>query len=103
MEIIAACRVCKSPNIKTFFDLGSQPLANSLLKSSDEPEKLYPLSLSFCGNCSLVQLNQTVDPKELFSNYIWVTGTSKTANKFAEQFYKELVSRYSGGKSGYVL
>ena len=103
VEKISACRACKSLSIKPFFDLGAQPLANSLLKSPDDPEKFYPLSLSFCENCSLVQLNQTVDPKVLFSNYLWVTGTSKTANVFATQFYKELVARRGGTKAGYVL
>ncbi len=102
-KTIKSCRACGSINLKLFFDLGSQPLANSLLKSAHEPERFYPLSLSFCENCSLVQLNQTIDPKELFSNYLWVTGTSKAANAFAEKFYQELVSRQNKPKTDYVL
>lgn len=103
METIKACRICGGSSIKTFFDLGSQPLANSLLKSPDEEEKFYPLSLSWCEDCCLVQLNETVDPKELFSTYVWVTGTSKTANEFADKFYKEFVGRAGGSKEKYVL
>jgi hypothetical protein len=103
METIKACRICGGSSIKTFFDLGSQPLANSLLKSPDEEEKFYPLSLSWCEDCCLVQLNETVDPKELFSTYVWVTGTSKTANEFADKFYKEFVGRAGGSKEEYVL
>jgi SAM-dependent methyltransferase len=103
METIKACRICGGSSIRTFFDLGSQPLANSLLKSPDEEEKFYPLSLSWCEDCCLVQLNETVDPKELFSTYVWVTGTSKTANEFADKFYKEFVGRAGGSKEKYVL
>lgn len=101
MKTITSCRVCKSKNIKGFFDLGMQPLANSLVKDLNEKERFYPLSLSWCQDCNLVQLNQTADPKELFSDYVWVTKTSKTARDYAETFYKELVSR--GAKKGYVL
>ncbi len=108
---ITTCRICNSKNLKPFFDLGAQPLANSLLSRADEPEQLYPLALTFCGDCNLVQLTETVDPNILFSNYVWVTGTSKGANEFSEKFYTELSSRAGAGdasragnaKSSYVL
>jgi len=103
MKKISECRVCKSKNIKEFFDLSNQPFANSLLKNPDEKENFYPLSLSWCPNCNLIQLNHTADPKELFSNYVWVTGTSKTAKKHAVHFYKEILSRAKDLKEGYVL
>ncbi len=102
MEKIIACRVCQQGRPEKFFDLGKQPLANSLLSSPDEPENFYSLSLSRCPRCSLVQLNETVDPKILFSEYVWVTGTSKTANEFAVKFSEELLKR-GGGAHGYVL
>ncbi len=103
VEKISACRVCGGLSIKPFFDLGDQPLANSLPASAGEKENFYPLSLSFCTDCNLVQLNHTVDPKILFSQYVWVTGTSKTANDFSEKFYKELIARRGSEKGGYVL
>ncbi len=103
MKKITECRVCKSKRIKDFLDLGKQPLANSLLDSETDKEKFYPLSLSFCLNCSLVQLNHTADPKELFTNYVWVTATSLTAKKHADYFFKNIVSRVKDLKDGYVL
>ena len=90
MKKISECRICKEKNIKKFFDLGNQPFANSLLKNPNDKEKFYPLSLSWCPNCNLVQLNYTADPKELFSNYVWVTGTSKTAKEYAVNFYNNV-------------
>lgn len=103
MKKINKCRICKSKNIKEFFDLGNQPLANSLLKNPDEKENFYPLSLSWCPDCNLVQLNHTADPKELFSNYVWVTGTSETAKEHAVNFYKEILSRTENLHEGYTL
>lgn len=102
-ETIRTCRICGDAGLRKFFDLGFQPLANSLPKSPLETEDFYPLSLSWCGNCGLVQLNETVDPKVLFSQYVWVTGTSRTANEFSKDFYKELVRRTEDPKSGYAL
>lgn len=103
MEKISACRACGSRQIKTFFYLGRQPLANSLLTDLKTREQKYPLSLSWCANCSLVQLNQTVDPKKLFSKYVWVTGTSAVAQKFSEEFCKLLIKKSGGRREGYVL
>lgn len=100
---INSCRVCNSKNIKPFFDLGKQPPANSLLKNLQDDEKFYSLSLSYCSDCGLVQLNETLDPKDLFSQYVWVTNTSKTAREFSEIFYKELASRTENPKDKYVL
>ncbi len=103
MESITQCRVCGKGAIKSFFDLGQQPLANSLPQRVDEKENFYPLSLSWCANCNLVQLNETIDPRELFSTYVWVTGTSKGAKEFADKFYDELTIRTPDPKKGYVL
>ncbi len=100
---ISECRACGSASITPFFDLGDQPLANSLLKSKDEFEKKYPLSLSFCNDCSLVQLNHTIDPKILFSNYVWVTGTSGVAKDFSETFADNLIKQIKENKDGYIM
>lgn len=103
MKRITICRVCKSKSIKEFLDLGDQPYANSLLKHPDEKEKFYPLSLSYCLNCSLVQLNHTPDPKELFSNYVWVTSTSGVAKNHAKVFCDDVVKQIKNKKKDYIL
>lgn len=100
MGELTSCRVCGEANLKPFFDLGLHPLANSLLSSADEKEEKYPLALVWCPKCNLAQLNYTVDPKVLFSHYVWVTGTSKGAQDFSEIFYKELIARTENPKNG---
>ena len=102
-EIIKNCRVCGESNLKPFFDLGAQPPPDILLKKRDDPEKKYPLSLVWCENCRLVQLDCTVSPEELFSHYIWVTGTARGTKEYAERFYKDLTERVPMPKGGYVL
>ncbi len=103
MQKIQACRVCGSRNIKEILDLGEQPLANSLISSPGEKERFYPLSLSRCPECSLIQLNHTAEPGELFSSYVWVTSTSSTAREHADRLYADIVSRVPDLKAGYIL
>jgi hypothetical protein len=104
METITTCRVCSSKNIEPFFDLGKQPLANSLPDKADANEEFFPLSLSYCHECSLVQLNETISPEKLFSHYLWLTGTSLAAHKHARTFFDAVVARTpQAGKKGYVL
>ncbi|MHA2292525.1 MAG: class I SAM-dependent methyltransferase [Candidatus Hodarchaeales archaeon] len=103
MKRIEKCRVCNNRDLQEFLDLGNQPLANALLDNLDQNESFYPLSLSWCPECNLVQLNHTAEPTDLFSDYVWVTATSKTAREYSERFYKEIIDRVIPLEGGYVL
>lgn len=73
------CRACGAATVK-FLDLGQQPLPNRFLTEAQlaEPEPRYPLELSFCPGCTLVQLGATVPPEDLFSYYLFASSTSPT-------------------------
>ena len=103
MKIITQCRSCNSSSIEPFLNLGEQPFANSLLESPKDSDPFYPLSLSFCLDCSLVQLNHTADPGELFSQYVWVTGTSSTAKKYAKIFSERVLQERPLQNEEYIL
>ena len=100
---IDACRISHSANLIDILNLGSQPLANSLKEKKETIEKKIPLSISFCKESSLVQLNETVDKNILFNHYIWVTGTSKTANIFAKKFADNLINLIQPNKEELIL
>ena len=87
-ETISVCRVCNSQKIEEVLDLGDQPPANSLHKNNLDTPPLVPLRLLFCNDCSAVQLGETVDPEYLFNEYVWVTGTSSTAEIYSKEFTK---------------
>jgi len=103
MKIIEACRICGNQGINEILDLGKQPYANSLLETTDENEGFYPLSISWCPKCNLVQLNQTAEPGDMFSSYIWVTSTSKGAIEHADNLYCDILSRTELLQESYVL
>jgi SAM-dependent methyltransferase len=88
-ERVTKCRTCYSENLLRVLDLGDQPLANALKeKSNDTSEPKYPLNLVQCGICSLIQIDVNVAPELMFSNYNWVTGTSKSSTKHCQNFAK---------------
>lgn len=90
---IKCCRSCGSTSLENFLDLGDQPFANSLVSSIEITEKKYELALTFCCECGMVQLTATAEPSELFSHYLWVTGTSSTARNQADIFCDNAISR----------
>ena len=84
---IKNCRICKSNRLSSILNLGNQPAANNLHKKNSKL-KNAPLHMKICEACKTVQLSSTINPKFLFSNYLWVTGTSKVANSYAENFFQ---------------
>jgi ubiquinone/menaquinone biosynthesis C-methylase UbiE len=39
-------------------------------------------------------LGEDVDPEYLFSNYLWITGTSNTANEYSQEFVEKALSYF---------
>tara|TARA_B110000196_G_scaffold246375_1_gene215232 strand:- start:837 stop:3380 length:2544 start_codon:yes stop_codon:yes gene_type:complete len=77
------CRSCGNSKLRRVVSLGYQPLANNLLNKKDEKCELYPLEVNYCDNCHNCQLSVAVDPKKMFSNYLYTSSTSKS---FREHF-----------------
>ena len=62
-----SCRGCGAQEVRPFFDLGELPLAGGFLSEDQIPdERRYPLLISVCDACSLVQIVHPVDPEILF-------------------------------------
>ena len=77
------CRSCGNKDLKRVVSLGYQPLANNLLKKKSEKTSLYPLEMNYCEKCHNCQLSVAVDPKKMFTNYLYTSSTSK---KFRDHF-----------------
>jgi SAM-dependent methyltransferase len=91
--------------LKLVVDLGSTALANSFPRSPAEfaAEARYPLELYFCPACSLVQLLDVVPAEQLFSNYIYVTGTSDTIAAHNLAYARSVVAHLGLGKEDLVV
>lgn len=100
----AACRVCKrTENMAVLCDFGKQPNANHYLSNPDNHLQEYPLRLDVCKNCYHTQLSYTIPPEEVFSNYIYLSGTSNTMREFFRDFANQSIDESGVKGQGNVL
>ena len=99
------CRLCNSEKLCQCFKLEPTPPANAFVKKEHlgEPQTTFPLDVYFCENCYHVQLLDIVDPKELFENYVYVSGTSPTFVNHFEEYSKFIIKNYLSGDSSFVV
>ncbi|MBI3183472.1 MAG: class I SAM-dependent methyltransferase [Myxococcales bacterium] len=90
------CRVCGGAELRQFLDLGEQPPANALLRAEeiDLPEAKYPLALSHCEGCSLIQTTHVVSPEVLFRNYLYFSSVSQAMAKHFAAYAAQLAERF---------
>ena len=101
------CRVCASEDAHLILDLGTVPLANGFV-GPDDPDAdatRHPLTLVQCRSCAMVQIREIVPPEELFSSYLWVSGTSRTLLDYTKWFARRLAARVSpeGGVAPFLV
>tara|TARA_A100001011_G_scaffold72038_1_gene73930 strand:+ start:50 stop:2617 length:2568 start_codon:yes stop_codon:yes gene_type:complete len=98
------CRSCGNTNLKRVVSLGYQPLANNLTNKKDEKSDLYPLEVNYCNKCHNCQLSVAVDPKKMFSNYLYTSSTSKVfRNHFTEAAKKYSKELKLNKKKSYII
>ncbi|MCP5433092.1 MAG: methyltransferase domain-containing protein [Alphaproteobacteria bacterium] len=98
------CRLCGRPLEQTFADLGETPLANRNLKPGEEAcEKRYPLIARVCGTCMLVQVDSSVPPEEIFSDYDYFSSTSTQWVAHARQYAEAMRRRFDLGGASMVV
>lgn len=80
------CVACGSNKLKLVLDLKKQPLANSFKLRKEDTQAEYPLAINRCTNCNHIQLTHAVDPKLMFEDYLYVSGTAKKMHQHFENF-----------------
>src|SRR5262245_10692063 len=99
------CRVCKTTLPEPFLDLGAMPLANAFLRDPQDfaGEARYPLAVTGCPVCGLVQLNYVVPAEQLYRDYIYVSSTSEAVTAHADRLAEGLIAQYGWTKSSLVV
>ena len=72
-QVMPACRSCQSSNIAELLDYGHQPICNRFLVQPTDQEERFPLGLSQCRDCGLLQLTEVIPPAELAPRYTWIS------------------------------
>lgn len=92
---IKHCRLCKSEDIEAVIEFGDVPLANAYPTKIDEVEPVFPLTVVKCRYCGHVQLKETVEPKALFSNYLYSSSDSPSLLGHFKSYAEEVVGRFN--------
>ena len=98
------CRSCGNTDLKRVVSLGYQPLANSLLNDKKEKRDLYPLEMNYCDKCHNCQLSVAVDPKKMFSKYLYTSSTSKSFRDHFQRAAKKYIKNFNlNPKKSYII
>ena len=105
MTKVPHCRSCYSWDCGRVLDLGSQPLANNLLRPSDvgKDEPHFPLELTLCRRCWLLQIGETVPPTTLFENYPYFSSFSQTMLRHARDAALSYIGCFRLGAESLVV
>jgi SAM-dependent methyltransferase len=102
---VKRCISCNSERLAPILSLGNTPLANALLTeqqlSAEEPR--FPLDLTLCEACSLVQITEIVPPQKLFSEYAYFSSFSDTIVAAAKSLAARLVRERKLGPQSLVV
>ncbi len=90
------CRFCGSPLRHQFVDLGMSPLCETYLTAEqlNEMERFYPLRVTICERCFLVQLPEYVSPAEIFREYAYFSSYSDSWVRHAREYTEMAIQRF---------
>ena len=98
------CRLCQSTELANILDFGKVPLAGGFLREDQfANENFYPLSLQFCRNCTLVQVEDTVPGDTLFRNYFYFSSSIQTLVTHFGEFAQEIAARFTNPSEALVV
>jgi len=97
------CRVCGSENLETLLSLGKSPLANNLLEKPEDDFESFPLEVCYCKECFNAQLSFNVDPKKMFSNYLYKSSTAEDLVNHFNTASKEYIKDFKLNENSFVV
>lgn len=102
---MSGCRFCHKPLMRSFVDLGLQPLANSYvpLAKAGQPEPRYPLHARVCDSCLLVQVDHDVPAEAIFSDYAYFSSYATSWVEHARRYSQAMTERFGLGPQSLVV
>lgn len=99
------CRFCNKELTRLFVSLGVSPLSNAYLKKEQlcKSELFYPLDVSVCDHCFLVQLPVVESPKNIFNDYAYFSSYSETWLQHSEEYVEKMIRLFGLNKASSVV
>ncbi len=101
----STCRLCGGGRLTAVLSLEPTPPANAFVTLSEAAteQERFPLDVFFCEDCAHVQLLDVVDPRVLFENYVYVSGTSPVFVKHFEDYAEQVLKRFQAAENGLAV
>ncbi len=91
----STCRLCGHGELDLVLPLQPSAIADAFVPGEKlgEPQAVYPLDLYLCRACGHAQLLDVLDPRVLFSNYIYETSVSASLKEHFRQYADTVAAR----------
>ncbi|MGE5505868.1 MAG: methyltransferase domain-containing protein [Actinomycetota bacterium] len=101
----STCRLCGSTRLEPVLSLAPTPPANAFVPAAKlgQPQERFPLDIFFCDDCAHVQLLDVVDPRLLFEDYVYVSGTSPVFVKHFDDYAAQVMGPLGVAAGGLVV
>jgi len=90
-KIKQTCNCCNNKKLQNIYKISSISLKSSNIKKNHVIKNNIPLTLLFCNKCKNNQLREIVDPKYLYSQFIYRTNSTLRLNKHFEDLSERLI------------
>jgi len=99
------CRLCGSGALTLVLALQPTPPANAFVSAAAlrKRQECYPLDVFLCEGCGHVQLLDVVDPRLLFEDYVYVSGTSPVFVRHFRDYADSVLARFRPPDDGLVI
>jgi SAM-dependent methyltransferase len=97
---ITTCRTCGSDRLTLLVNYGTMPLAGGFLTREElAHQAAFPLRLARCADCTLMQILDVVPPAHIFTQYSYVSSTTRTLiDHFAEMGHEIVDEERAAGR-----
>ena len=100
---MSLCKICNN-DLETVISFGEMPISNRFVSDVTADEFLYDLSLGFCPECLMVQLEECVDPAMMFNeDYAYFSSISKAMEGHFGEMAKEIMDVVSDKPQPFVV
>ena len=99
------CRLCDSTDLELVIELKATPPANAFVSEGEiNVEQLeFPLDIYFCKCCYHVQLIDVIDPKVLFSDYVYISVTTPQFVGHFRSYAADIISQFKPESNSLVI
>lgn len=100
---MSQCKACHQ-ELATVISFGSMPISNNFVSEVNDEEYFYDLSVGFCPDCFMVQLEHCVAPELMFNeNYAYYSSISEYMSGHFKKMADEILDMVLEKPSPFVV